>query len=193
MANLLAEAPIIPNQISPKVWTQLKTKFDPRQLLFGILNNSGETFHLAYQRLTPQTDTDIVKSGTYKWTVSPATATEFFLELDAGGDPLLDDPDDVKENSVVIAEGTIGALTAGQWTFGDNDSNGFDTVYIRLTDSVDPDTKADGFVEHILGTDKAKPMADTGEFYWSNDAIPPYLWVYHRADRRKTIKTQAGI
>ena len=42
--------------------------------------------------------------------------------------------------------GTIGSLAAGAWDWGDNDTLGFNTVYVRLTDGVDPDTKTTGYL-----------------------------------------------
>ncbi len=90
---------------------------------------------------------DLVLSGTYKWTQSPTTATEYYLELNAGGDPGIAEVFQLYEDSGLMTAGTVGSLTAGTWDWGDNDSLTYDTVYVRLTDSSDPDTKADGFLQ----------------------------------------------
>jgi len=99
---------------------------------------------------------------TYKWTLSGSGTNEYYVNLVTGTDedtnqdgtpdgvivfdPILSRPEEVLENSIEIPEGTLGSLTAGQWAFGDNDTLGYDTVYVRLTDNTDPDVKADDFV-----------------------------------------------
>ncbi len=90
-----------------------------------------------------------IRNGSYEWTLSGSGTSEYYLTLSGGGDPgFAYKPDGVLENSVFIPEGTIGALTAGHWTYGSNDGLGFNTVYIRLTDSSDPDSKALNYVEY---------------------------------------------
>jgi hypothetical protein len=39
-----------------------------------------------------------------------------------------------------------GTLAAGEWGWGDADGLGFDTLYVRLNDGTDPDTKAVSYV-----------------------------------------------
>jgi len=89
-----------------------------------------------------------IRSAGYKWTLSGSGTSEYYLEASGGGDPSLEDPDNVQEDGTNMTEGTAGALTAGQWDWGDNDTLGFNTVYVRLTDSVDPDTKAANYVTY---------------------------------------------
>jgi len=101
---------------------------------------------------TDQTE-DIVLSGTYQWTVSASGTSEYYLEANGGGDPSISDPNRLLENSALMTEGTLGSLAAGEWGYGDNDTLGYSTIYVRLTDSVDPDTKADGYVEAAFDTD----------------------------------------
>lgn len=95
--------------------------------------------------------TDIVNSAVYKWTPSGFGTNEYYLELLAGGDPGLADPlfvfEDVGGAGTILGLGTLGTLVAGEYAFGDNDALGFDTIYVRLTDNVDPDTKANGYLE----------------------------------------------
>lgn len=76
----------------------------------------------------------------YKWTASGAGTNEYYCELAAGGDPSLSEPDNVHMDGVKIDEGTLGALADHEWAYGDNDSLGYDTMYIR-DDSGDPDTE----------------------------------------------------
>jgi hypothetical protein len=103
-----------------------------------------------------------IVNSAYKWTASGSGTSEYYLELAAGGDPGLDKPFRVAEGEHMpvqdwatrggIASGlgpraeyleaTLGSLVAGNWGFGDNDTLGYDTIYVRTSGSVDPDTLA---------------------------------------------------
>jgi len=86
-------------------------------------------------------------SATYKWTASGKGTTEYYCQLAAGGDPSLNEPGGIKINNVSATEGTVGTLTAGKWAYGDNNSLGYNTVYVRLSDGTDPDTKTAAYVK----------------------------------------------
>ncbi len=88
-----------------------------------------------------------IRNATYQWTVSPADADEYFLELAGGGDPGLSDPLKVYENDVLMDIGVLGALAVGEWNYGDNDAHGWDTIYVRIIGSGDPDAQAVDYVE----------------------------------------------
>jgi len=88
-----------------------------------------------------------IRNATYQWTVSPAQAGEYYLELAGGGDPGLTDPLKVYEDDVLMTLGTLGALAVGEWNYGNNDALGFDTIYVRVAGTVDPDTLAVDYVE----------------------------------------------
>jgi hypothetical protein len=87
---------------------------------------------------------DIVDSATYKWTNSPTDTDEYYLELLGGGDPELTEPTAVIKDDEVMTKGTVGALGLNRWAWGDNDSLGFNTIYMRLSGNADPDTLGDG-------------------------------------------------
>jgi len=97
--------------------------------------------------------TNIRTSG-FAWQASGSGTAEFYLDDGAGAFPTgtatnrlpTDEPPDVEENGSSMTAGTAGSLTAGQWDWADNDSLGFSTIYVRLADDADPDSKADGFV-----------------------------------------------
>jgi len=79
-------------------------------------------------------------SSTYKWTASSNGDSEYYCELAAGGDPSIDnEPDYVTLDGKKITNGAIGSLSDHQWDYGDNDSLGYNTIYIR-DESGDPDT-----------------------------------------------------
>jgi hypothetical protein len=95
---------------------------------------------------------DIVDSINYQWTASGGGTNEYYLEVKGGGDPGVSEPDRVVENGIRMDKGTLGSLPAGDWGYGDNDVLGYDTVYVRLTDEVDPDTKANGYIKTANGS-----------------------------------------
>lgn len=88
-----------------------------------------------------------IRNATYKWTSSPSAANEFYLELAAGGDSGIIEPPKIWENDIVMLKGTLGSLAVGEWKWGDNDTLGYNTVYVRIAASADPDSKAVNYVE----------------------------------------------
>ena len=101
-------------------------------------------------------DGAIVKTSrvndSYKWTLSGSGSANYHCEAAAGGDPSIPGAvemwsDTAGDVLTRLTEGALGSLTAGQWAWGDNDSLGYGTLYVRLFDSVDPDSKADGYVQ----------------------------------------------
>ena len=86
-------------------------------------------------------------SATYIWTVSASGTAEYYLTKADSSNPYKSRPDHVLLNSAEVTELTVGNLTAGTWAYGDNDSLGFETIYVRLADDTDPNTKADAYVQ----------------------------------------------
>ena len=79
-----------------------------------------------------------VRSSAYAW--ANTTGSEYRCDLAAGGDPGIEEPYSVYANGIALTEGTAGALTAGQYAFSAG------RLFVRLSDSTDPDTKATGYV-----------------------------------------------
>lgn len=89
-----------------------------------------------------------VTSPLYAWTASGSGTNEYYLRTAANGDPgFVAQPDNVYINGSNATEGTMGSLTAGQWDYGDNDTLGYSTIYVRLSDGTDPDTKDPFYVK----------------------------------------------
>lgn len=105
------------------------------------------------------------RTAAYRWTASTSGTTEFYLELAAGGDPSVTSPDFVRENGEDMIKGTKGSLQPGEWDYGDNDTLGFSTIYVRLTDNADPDSKALDYVGSGAGTKVEYTLRDTGFEY----------------------------
>jgi hypothetical protein len=118
---------------------------------------------------------DLVKSGVFKWTLSGSGTSEYYLELDAGGDPDLLETSYLLENSSKMTAGTVGSLSAGEWDYGDNDTLGYNTFYVRLTDSTDPDTKADGYVQTPFLLSVPYVLADIYDLDYTQSADTLYL------------------
>jgi len=93
-------------------------------------------------------DTDMsIRSSSYIWIKSTSGTNEYYCQATGGTDPGLSEPTDVIQDGVAMTAGAVGSLAVTEWDFDDNDTLGYDTVYVRLTDSTDPDGKAAGYVE----------------------------------------------
>lgn len=90
-----------------------------------------------------------IRTAEYRWIESASGTSEFYLQYssDSGvswGNPLFNEPDNVWEDATgtpgdTMTPGTVGSLSADEWDWGDNDSLGYSTIYVRLTGSTDPD------------------------------------------------------
>lgn len=91
-----------------------------------------------------------VRTPAFSWTASGLGTNEYYCRTAANGNPgFVSTPTTnlVFLNSVAAASGTLGALTAGQFGFGDNDTLGYSTLYVRLADGADPDSKTLDWVQ----------------------------------------------
>jgi len=77
----------------------------------------------------------LLSDGSSDWWTQGSVTTEFYYNQSLDIKPL-----NVIQGSELI-EGTLGSLAIGEWAWGDNDTLGFDVLYIRLLDDTDPDTK----------------------------------------------------
>jgi hypothetical protein len=92
--------------------------------------------------------TTSLRSATYAWTLSTATSstTEYYCRTAALGDPSLSEPIELILNTIRADKGILGSLNPSEWSYGDNDSLGYSTIYVRLSDGTDPDTKSAAYV-----------------------------------------------
>lgn len=117
---------------------------------------------------------DLVDTDKYVWFPSTDAANEWGLSRIAStstGDDAISVPTSIFEDYLGVnteltkndgAGGGVGGLAAGEWDWGDNDSLGYDTVYVRLTDETDPDIHYQGF----LRTDDRLELIDNNRFGW---------------------------
>lgn len=86
-----------------------------------------------------------LRNPTLRWVASGSGTNEYYVELVGGGDPgFVATPPTT--TGVYIAgsaatKASLGSLAAGNWGFGDNDTLGFSTVYVRLSAGGDPDAQ----------------------------------------------------
>ena len=89
-----------------------------------------------------------LRTAALKWLLSVAGAGIYYVQLVGNGSASLADPTSVLENGVEMNRKLTAALSAGEFYYGDADNLGFNTVYVNLSDSSDPDSKALDYVQH---------------------------------------------
>ncbi len=90
-----------------------------------------------------------IRNSIFRWEASGSGTNEFYLDLTGGGDPSIPEPQFVQEGGSDLTAGTAGSLSAGEWDYADNDTLGYSTIYVRLADDTDPDSKNVDHVEYI--------------------------------------------
>jgi hypothetical protein len=94
---------------------------------------------------------DNIRTAQFRWVASGSGTAEYYLQT-AGGATVgmaASPPTSggVYINGSAATKATLGSLAAGNWGYGDNDALGYDTIYVRLSDGTDPDTKVSGYVK----------------------------------------------
>lgn len=85
-------------------------------------------------------------NNTWRWLQSGAT-NEYYLQTAAGANPAVPQPRALLAGGIRLPTGTLGSLPAGSWNWGNNNSLGYNTIYVRLSDDTDPNAKLEGFVQ----------------------------------------------
>lgn len=92
-------------------------------------------------------DTDFsIRDSNYEWYQNGATS-EYYLQASGGGNPNINMPSTAIEDNARMTDGAAGSLATGEWDWNDVNGLGYSTVYVRLSDSTDPDGKAADYVE----------------------------------------------
>lgn len=112
------------------------------------------------------------------WIASGSGTDEYYIVNTATFFPAAK-PSKVYEDAVELVEGTLGSLGIKQWAWGDNDALGYDTIYIRLSDGTDPDTKSPVIL----------PDAD----YVKSGAVVATANLFRAADVGKYIRVHGGL
>ena len=120
---------------------------------------------------------DLLGEDQNYWTVSSVAGT-YYLKDSAPGYTSIK-PAGVLISGIWIPEGVMGSLGIEQWAFGDNDTLGFDTIYIRLSDGTDPDTKS---------------TVDTpNNSYVRRSPVPASAEIFRSSDVGKYIRVHGGL
>lgn len=86
-----------------------------------------------------------LRTAAFAWTASGSGTNEYYARTSGGANPgfVATPPttNGVYINGAAATKGTLGSLTAGQWGYGDNDTLGYSTVYVRLSAGGDPDAQ----------------------------------------------------
>ena len=86
-----------------------------------------------------------LRNASYAWTASGSGTNEYYVRTAASADPgfVATPPTSsgVYISGSAATKGTLGALAAGEWGYGDNDTLGYSTVYVRLSGGGDPDAQ----------------------------------------------------
>ena len=92
-----------------------------------------------------------LRTAAFAWTASGSGTNEYYVRTSGNTNPgfVATPPtsNGVYINGSSATKATAGSLTAGQWAFGDNDTLGYYTVYVRLSDGTDPDSKVADYVQ----------------------------------------------
>jgi len=89
----------------------------------------GVLFKVLYDRY------DICSTDDYLWNLSAAGTSEYYVTDSSGDNASFIQPITLQESSVALSTAALGSLATGTWNFGDNDTLGYNTVYVRLKDS----------------------------------------------------------
>lgn len=124
----------------------------------------------------------------YKWVSSGSGTDEYYCEASGGGDPGIDEPQEVIEDGSLMTPGTLGSLAEGEWAYGDNDSLGYSTIYVRLSDSADPDSKSDDYIQAPYKISSPYAESELYEIQFTQSADVMYL-VHPNHQPRKLSRT----
>lgn len=92
--------------------------------------------------------TDLSSGGSYAWELSGSGTDEYYLTANGGGQPpLSNQPSQLRKDGSNLPTGTVGSLSEDEWAWADNDSLGFNTIYVRVTGGTDPDALSPGAIE----------------------------------------------
>lgn len=118
----------------------------------GPGTDAGSPYHVSLTSLQHGDVERFPIGADWSWTLSGSGTSEYYLRTNTGANPTYPSPVGVVENGTAMTLGSLGSLSAGEYAFGNNDSLGYSTLYVRLTDSTDPDTKANTFLDVESGT-----------------------------------------
>jgi hypothetical protein len=151
MANFIGNVSITPFALADRTVTQLSAANGVDTRYVGVYNeHASSSVYIGFDTAAGLEDsTDISETATgnpYDWTDSGTTAGEYYVAIVTTlADPSLASPDIVEVDGVALTKGTLASLSNNEWDYGDQDTLGFNTVYIKLAAGA-PTTEV---IEHI--------------------------------------------
>lgn len=112
--------------------------------------NVEQTYVLEF---TEQVEFNLSSTASYSWTASAVTGS-YYCRTTASTNPNLTFPGQLITAATTSRTALTYALTVastGSWTYGDFDSLGYNTIYVHLSDSADPDSKGSGWLTGRYG------------------------------------------
>jgi len=94
-----------------------------------------------------------LRNADWRWILSGLGTNEYYLDKPDGGDPYIERPKEMTIGGLPSPEGTVITLQPGFWGWGDSDLLGYNTIYVRLPDNTDPDTKGGDYVHGFFWTE----------------------------------------
>jgi hypothetical protein len=114
---------------------------------------------------------DLIDTGF--WTLSGFGTGEYYFT----GTFTPPEPSFMFESGSEMPAGTLGSLSAGEWDWGDNGGEvGFDTIYVRLLDSTDPDTKSTDYLQTHTLLETPYTISEVSELEYTQSADTLYLF-----------------
>lgn len=121
----------------------------------------------------------LVKSGIYSWVASGTGTGVFYCTLTGSGNiPTIANPGNVFLDGIDLEKADdVASMTEGQWFYGDADSLGEDTLYVRLAADADPDTLDDYAIKYREdGVDAYRVYKNfIGDWGWIGDASECFI------------------
>jgi hypothetical protein len=133
---------------------------------------------------------DLVDAA-YKWTLSGSGTGEYHLELAAGGDPGILNNSIVYEDGIKMTTSSLGSLVEGETAYGDNDALGYNTRYVRITGSTDPDLEAQGYIQVPVLI--ATPWSDSDIVTLENTQEADTMYLFHELHGMRSLTRSSDI
>ena len=96
----------------------------------------------------------------YSWYESSTTGEFYVTTVSGAADPSILEPEYLMLNDSEVVKETLGSLVNNTWGYGDNDSLGFSTIYVSLTD-----------MSTVSGTDISTLLEPTAFGAWSGQTF----------------------
>lgn len=122
--------------------------------------------------------------GGGSWYASGTGVSEYYFNPDPS-ERLSAEPNGMVINGAPAVKGDIGTLTAGEYNWGDANSLGFNTLYVRLPGDENPTSKPAEYVKCSEPVEVMQVSADVSCFLLSmlvsnfSQTDDANIWIYH--------------